>query len=341
MKRTTAPGASGGQYVDDNPALGVVGTLNIAEDRNGTQEEICAPIEGAGLTLSGSDSSQLWKAMRKVIKERSKHVGELFALLDKKAPVGFGTGTEDTYFPELCLTNIDSYLDISDTNWPDLVSYLRGLKMVFKDGLTGELASFGVTNWAISSNVATLTFTNDADHIAFLTALSEEQTVHGSFTNWRTVTLASAIGNITAGTYAISAISAGSRTISFAFTAANASGSVTASVEFYAHRIAGSATTARVWTAKGMSIIGVNDANGYFVSGGLRRRDFMQGHIHSGSIPIAGVAWATPGNSGLTNTGTIGTPITDGTNGTPRTGKTTHGPAIAAHIYIHGGRYVA
>jgi len=344
MKRTTAPGSSGGQYVDDNPALGVIGTLNIAEDRNGTQEEICAPIEGAGLTLSGTDTAQLWKAMRKVIKERSREVGEIFTLLDKKAPVAFGTGTEDTYFPGLCLTDIASYVDISATNWPDLVPKLRAVKAIFKDGITGEIASPGVTAWEIAANVATLTFTNDTDHIAFLAALAEDQAVHASFTNWRTITLASAIGNISAGTYAITAISSSSRTISFAFTASDSSGSVTTTAEFYPHRVAGSANTARVFSARGLTVHGANDDNGYFMAGGLRRRDFMQGHFHA----YKALLYSPPAGSSaycLTNIGDgsneIRSPTTDGDNGTPRTGKTTHGPAITVHIYMHGGSYVA
>lgn len=348
MKKTTAPGSSGGLYVDDNPALGVVGTLLTAEDRNAIQAELVAPIEGAGIVLSGADSGQLWKAIRKVIKERSREVGEVFALLERKAPVAFGTGTEDTYFPALCLTDIASYVDISDANAPDAVPFLRAKKLIFKDGLAGEISSPGVTAWAISSNVATLTFTNDADHIAFLAALLEDEVAHGSYSNWRTVTLANAIGNISAGTYAITNVNASSRTISFAFTAANASGSVTATVDFYAHRIPGSTNTARVFSARGLTIHGANDDNGYFVAGGLRRRGFLQGHYHDVQT-VGSSAFIVTSNipTGNPNTGPYPTgsetkaPKTDGTNGTPRTAKETHGPALAVHLYMHLGRYVA
>jgi hypothetical protein len=170
MDKTTAPGSSSGAFQDDNPSGGIVGTLIIAVDQNAHQDEPYNVIVGAGITPSAADNTQLWKAIRKSIVERSKQVGELFALTTRKAPVAFGPGTEDTYFPGLCLTNIATYLDITDTNWPDLVPFLRGVKAIFKDGVTGEISSPVVTNWAISSNVATLTFQNDADHIAFLTA---------------------------------------------------------------------------------------------------------------------------------------------------------------------------
>jgi len=64
MKRTTAPGSSSGLYVDDNPALGVVGTLLVAEDRNATQEELANLITGAGLSLSGADLTQVLQAVK-------------------------------------------------------------------------------------------------------------------------------------------------------------------------------------------------------------------------------------------------------------------------------------
>jgi hypothetical protein len=347
MKKTTAPGSSGGLYVDDNPSLGVVGTLLIAEDRNAVQAELVAPIEGAGIVLDGADNGQLWKALRKIVKERGREVGEIFSLLDRKAPVGWSGAAADTYFPALCLTDIASYTDIAEANAPDAVPYLRAKKLIFKDGVSGEIASPGVTAWAIATNVATLTFTNDADHIAFLTALLEDKLAHGGYSNWRTVTLANAIGNITAGTYAITDVNASSRTISFAFTAANASGAVTATVDFYAHRIPGSTTTARVFSARGLTIHGANDDNGYFVAGGLRRRGFMQGHRHNWRSQSAGGSPSTGGPPYSTNQGEsidttwVRDPTTDGSNGTPRTAKETHGPALTVHLYMHLGRYIA
>lgn len=351
MKKTTAPGSSGGLYVDDNPSLGVVGTLLIAEDRNALQAELVAPIEGAGIVLDGADNGQLWKALRKIVKERGREVGEIFSLLDRKAPVGWSGAAADTYFPALCLTDIATHVDLAEANAPDAVPYLRAKKLIFKDGVSGEIASPGVTAWAIATNVATLTFTNDADHIAFLTALLEDKLAHGGYSNWRTVTLANAIGNITAGTYAITDVNASSRTISFAFTAANASGSVTATVDFYAHRIPGSTTTARVFGARGLTIHGANDDNGYFVAGGLRRRGFMQGHWMDSDIAdglnyrrVAGDAATVRDYVMLQSASATKMylkPVTDGTNGTPRTAKETHGPALTVHLYMHLGRYTA
>lgn len=293
-------------------------------------------------------------AKNRLMKELRKEVGEVFSLVDRRQPVAYTAGSEDLYFPALCLTDIASYLDISDANWPDLVPKLRALKSVLKHGLSGEISSPVVSSWAISSNVATLTFQNDADHIAFLTALAEDQVIHGSYTDWRTITLPVNIGTITSGTYAITAITPASRTVSFAFTSGNASGSVTSSAEFYSHRIAGSTSTARVWTARGLALRGANDDNGYFVSGGLRRRGYGQGHVHNTLVDgstrtVVGVFSGGLSNKANAATGTgydygnlsLSGPISDGTNGTPRTSKETHGPALSVHLYIHGGRYVA
>lgn len=288
--------------------------------------------------------------IEKWIIEKSKRIGEVFSLIERKEPAEY-TGDIDSYFPALCITDLVTHIDISETNWPDLVPYLRGKKVIFKDGMAGEISSPGVTNWSISSNVATLTFTNDADHIALLAALLEDKVSHGGYTNWRSVTLDSAIGSITAGTYAITNVNASSRNISFAFTAANGSGAVTASVDFYAHRIPGSATTARVFSARGLTIHGANDGNGYFVAGGLRRRGYMQGHEHRiyGSSGTAGADVVLPIlnfnrlQDADFNTGIVpgNSMVEQGTNGTPRTGKETHSPALSVHLYIHGGRYVA
>lgn len=280
MTKTTAPGSSSGQFVDDNPGLGVVGTLLTKTDLDAHQDEIYNSIDGSGITPSAASNAQLWQAIRKAIDERSRKIGEVFSLLDRRDPVEWSVANADTYFPALCLTDFDSYTDIAAANWPLAIDYLRGLKLIFKDGLTGEISSPVVTNWSITSNVATLTFQNDADHIAFLAALLEDNSHHGGYSNWRTITLASAIGDITAGTYALTNVNASTRTVAFAFTAANNSGSGTFAADFYAYRIAGSATTARIFSARGLSLMGVNDANGYFVSGGLRRRGHFQGHRH-------------------------------------------------------------
>jgi hypothetical protein len=80
--------------------------------------------------------------------------------------------------------------------------------------------------------------------------------------------------------------------------------------------------------------------------GGLRRRDTIQGHYHElsgNNQPLM----TLPGASSSIGTGAftvdynshISAPITDGTNGTPRTAKTTQSASLGAYLYMWAGSY--
>jgi len=98
---------------------------------------------------------------------------------------------------------------------------------------------------------------------------------------------------------------------------------------------------------------GANDAGGYFVSGGLRRRGYLQGHRHlgaaatSGSGGSLGLPLAVAGSSGLATYGPGGTynsasvlNVAEDTNGAVRSSNETHGPALTVHLYMHLGRLI-
>jgi hypothetical protein len=281
--------------------------------------------------------------------EKSKQVGEVFALIDRKAPVAWASNP-DTYFPAVCLSDINSYTDVADTSVPDLVTTLRATKSGYRLGMAGAKTSFDVTGWAIVANVITLTFANTAAEIAFLLSLAEDQTVHGSFTGWRSVTTSVALGGCPAGDYAITGINAVARTLTFSYTTANASGgAITA--EFYANRVAGSTTTARLFAVQGRALVAANDSADEVVAG-LRRRDRVQGHNHAPNGVAAQFQLYTTssyigGGSGTLYRDSSGssTPplsiVTDGTNGPPRPGPTTDPRALGVHLYIHAGRKLA
>jgi hypothetical protein len=96
--------------------------------------------------------------------------------------------------------------------------------------------------------------------------------VNGGYSDWQTITLPAAIGDIAAGDYNITDVDAVSRTISFAYTDSDNSGSVTATVSFYRHRIAGSTTTARLFQISEDALMSVgNDRISMF-----RQLDQMQ-----------------------------------------------------------------
>ena len=231
MDKTTAPASSSGAFIDDNPGGGIVGTLIVAADQNAHQDEIYNSIVGAAITPSSASNAQLLLAIKRLAIEYGKQDAEIYPLPYQRDATAWA-GNADTYFPDICLSDIETYRDITLATHPTLVPILRAIKTGYLIGQTGEKTAFDVTNWAIATNVATLTFANTAAEIAFLAALSEDQVVHNSYTNWRSITLASAIGSSTAGEYAITAINSAARTVSFSFVAANGSGAVTATAEF-------------------------------------------------------------------------------------------------------------
>lgn len=288
-------------------------------------------------------------------------------LMDNVCPVGT-LRHELTYqapsqnYPWLCLDKIGTYIDATTTEWDvAFIDYLRAIKITLGDGTVSPQSAYNTTNWAVASSVATITFANTAAEIAILLALSEDQSVHSSFTNWRTITLPTNIGNILAGTYAITGLVPSTRTVTFAAAVADGSGAVSSTVNFYAHRIAGSTTSARLYGAQGIALHTPNDANNYMVNS-LRRRGFMQGFITNlfaaedgttspvsitandyikrrnafggGLVDYQMTATATPATVGKSSG-----PVSDGTNGTPRVGKETHSPLMAAHLFIYGRTY--
>ena len=77
---------------------------------------------------------------------------------------------------------------------------------------------------------------------------------------------------------------------------------------------------------------------------GLRRRDKFQSHLHNiteyqtlggGGNPQASATATTPA---LFSTSS---PVTDGTNGTPRTGSKTEMESTTAMLYLYVGSYTA
>jgi len=222
-------------------------------------------------------------------------------------------------------------LDISTTNYPLLVPYLRALKVRYLDGTSGEVSSFTAT---VASSSITMPTSTSSD--AILSSLAEDVLVHGGYTNYRSITVA--------GTeFPITNINTSTRVITV--TGTPSAGSQT--VEFYNYRITGSSTTARLFEVKGRSIITPNDSSGRHQNG-LRVRDRFQGHYHQAYTNMGvsaggdtnGVANSN-NNNNLAGTDHVRQAITDGTNGTPRTGSTTHGAGVSAHLYIWARSYIA
>lgn len=346
MKRTTAPNSVGGAFVDEVPGT-TLGTTVTAEDKNLTQEEICHAIEGAGgLPLDGGSNYQLHQSVIRAAIECGRFVGDLFYNYDILTPAAFDPAHPRRYRPVLALDDIDHTIDIAD--WPDiegepgLVTWARAYKGAYNRGQASEKTDFSVTNWAIASNVVTLTFANATEEKAMLAALSEASAFMGSGYPG-TITIPVTFGNVTAGDYAITSVDAVARTVTFALTAANGSGAGTWTVNFYPFRIAGSSTTAKLLKGQGVALMSANDSDSMHI-GGYQRRSYLQGHLHNvrsgASLGSAENKFGRATGNGEDIQRTTDIAISDGTNGIPRTGKETEPRSINAHLHIHGGRYI-
>jgi len=347
MHKTTGAGHVGNEFVDEVP--GVSQGTTVDEDwLNVVQREAVALVENEGDALDGGNDQQLWESIARRIAQRSKHVGEYFFLADHRAPSGWNPADPDAYFAGVCLNDGDH--DIAPANYPDLVPYLLARALTYKQGIGGAQATHNVITWAVAAGVATLTFANLAPEIAILTALLEDEVVHGSYVSWRSITLAGAIGNILAGTYAITEVNAGARTVKFAAAVGDGGAGGAWTVQFFTHKIAGSAN-ARVFERAGGVLYSANhvDADAVYAATvpGLRRRDRVQGHWHQGYQHNA--AGALSAYSSATNALSVGAAhtfncireaITDAVNGTPRTGKSTDPKNLIAHLYIWAQRFL-
>ncbi len=341
MKRTTAAGSSGGLYVDYVAGV-TAGTLLTAEDRNNLQEEVAHLIESVGWSLDGTDQYQL---LRSDI-ARSKLIGEIVMPEIKLTPVivSASKSTTNPGFPDYLpiIARHDADHDVTTAQAPDLVTAYRA----FAAEVLGS-ASFTAT-WAGSVG----TFANNATNNALLAALREDGFVQRWFSSGQSATYAGSGIDYTgwrcinvAGTdYVITNVDTVARTITV--TGTPTAGSQT--VILYPYRIAGSSTSVRLHRLSGMVGVAGQDADGFEITG-LRHMDYGQAHWHniyttgSGGAAIRFVT-DTTSNSVI---GVIGAtvqvrePVTDGTNGTPRTGKTTTPRSQSRYAYSWAGRLLA
>ncbi|EMJ92184.1 hypothetical protein [Leptospira alstonii] len=272
-------------------------------------------------------------------KQERKFLGEMFWMDELKTP--------STDFPAFCLACADQLINATGTGgMPDLVSYWLNKPFRY-DPLGTNTTDFDAASYTIASNILTITFANTTACQKMIDALAEDNLVHGSFTNWMTGTLLQTIGGVPANaTLAISALSTSSRTISFTCSAANSSGSLSGvKIRFYKHRLPditpGTTITNQVrhFAVQGRGFVSVMDSDGEWI-GGLRRRDRFQGHIHlspqgvSFVIIGSGSSWQNWGSSNNGVSSQTGIAASDGTNGTPRTGKTTDARGLSAFPYV-------
>jgi hypothetical protein len=342
MRRTTAPNTAGGLHVDKVPGVSP-GSTGIAYDRNMPQEEMCHVVEGLGVALDGTDLYQLEKALI----ARGMRVGAIYEMPFEETPVGWASARSSTnpgnpeYNP--CVPLWDGDHDLTLAAYPLLVAKLRAQKAKAWTG-AAWLTDHSVT---VAAHVVTGT---GVAWDALLAALAEDQLREtaaataaggygygkGAYTNWRCL-------NVGGTDYAITNVNVGAHTITITGDAlAGAQTSIC-----YPYRKAGS-TDARVFQSSGEATVSQNTTE---CVGGFRRRDRGQGHWHHLIHPAAAGAQnrmgaAADGNGATTDdftlkNSTVLEPVTDTTNGTPRTGGTTDPRALIVFRYMHSGVYLA
>jgi hypothetical protein len=327
MRKIDGPGNVLNAFVDYDAISNPQGTVVTADFMNDVQDELIAIQTDASVAESAGSNAQILKLIKFNAIKYSKNIGEFFYIEDNKSPSAFVIATPDNFFPAINLSKININLDISTTNYPLLVPYLRALKVKYLDGTSGE-----VTSWTATVSGSNITMPTSTDSDAILSSLAEDVLVHGGYTNYRSITVA--------GTeFPITNINTSTRVITV--TGTPSAGSQT--VEFFNYRITGSSTTARLFEVKGRGFIAPNDSSGRHQNG-LRVRDQFQGHYHGTYSSRAGgsnVLQAGAGYQWTDGSSIVGSPTTDGTNGTPRTGSTTHGAGLSAHLYIWARSYIA
>ena len=331
MRRIAGPGNVANRFADYDPIANPNGTVYTADYGNDVQDELIAIQDTMGIAEAPGSSASVKAAIIGMTIRYGHAVGDTIARSGNVvAPAAFDPTVPTAFHPRLCLTDFAGTRTLDQSNWPDLVPWLRVQRVIYLEGQVGEVFEFPGT---VSGSTLTLDDTPAAN--ALVAALAEDQLAFGSFADWRSVD----VGGIT---YEIMAIDAASRAIDVA--GAPTAGSVSAT--FFPHRIAGSSSTARVHSWRGRSPVGAGTDG---VIGGLMRRDRMQGHHHDlrarlgviGSGGDNGVVNDPIGTLATLNSGYVIDPSSDGTNGDPRTGPDTHGPDVGVHLYLHGGRYNA
>ena len=312
------------------------------------QNQIIALQIAFGLIPAGSTIDKMqWDC------EHQYGLGDYVWKDDYKAPSQYNAANPDAHFAGLFLGNGEQ--TITTAHWPLGVPHMRSIPVAYQRGQAGEVTGFAASGWSITTNVVTVTFTNTPAENAILVALAEEFLASGyndgsAHTVYRTITVPALGGSVPAGDYLVTGLSAGARTITFTCTTGNNSGGAF-TANFYAYRIAGLTTSALVYRANGRTLANASDSDEETpyaqlneVIIGLRRRSRMQGHWHdfwedtyNASSGASGVL-ANSGAGTLANR--IKNPSTDGTNGTPRTGKTTEMRQLGAALFVWLGRYI-
>jgi len=279
---------------------------------------------------SGGCSGIKWR-VRKVSN------GNMAEQVDSRNFVGeiVTSGFEKTPSSQFPAIPLDVNTDLTLAQAPLLVGELRNVKAKI----------IGTTDFTVTVSGSNVTFPNNAAGIAAVQMLFNDAVVskyinNGEIANFdNTADFSTAATqrclNVNGTDYVITNAVPGTRVVTV--TGSPTTGTQTAII--YTYRIAGSPTSARLLRMTGFVGVAAGDAGGEVV-GGFRKMDRGQNHWHlflgSSNLAIAGGAAGRAIDSAVTSTGVnnVQNPMSDGTNGTPRTGKTTDPRTMGVYYYM-------
>lgn len=267
--------------------------------------------------VPGRDSSGDFKITitNLILSLQSLYIGQEMKFLNCYKPISAS-------FPWFCMSLPDQTL--TTTNYDSaFIDEMRSRKVTY-DEFNTAVSSFSGT-WSGSN----FTLDNNAANLSMIAELYEDWLFAGSPTSgWRILVSGGSEYNITGFTVA-------SRIITVS---GSPSGT---SIEIYLNRILGSITSCKHFSEAGLATY---QAGGGKING-LRRRDKLQGHRHSQSTlittPYGGTYYIGDGGGlphMIQTADTLG-PVTDGTNGDPRTGSETQAKSGTDYKYIFVGSY--
>lgn len=250
---------------------------------------------------------------------QSLYIGQEMKFLNCYKPISAS-------FPWFCMSLPDQTLTTANYD-SAFIDEMRSRKVIY-DEFNTAVSSFS-GSWSGSN----FTLDNNAANVAMIAELYEDWLFAGSPTSgWRILVSGGSEYNITN-------IVTSTRKITVS---GSPSGT---SIEIYLNRILGSTTSAKhfSWAGLGLYMTGQNKITG------LRRRNKMQGHYHQVYFQSIGLSGGV-GDAAYNSTNSPGTYdrgpnakqlVSDGTNGTPRTGPKTEMESGTVLAYVFVGSYTA